>query len=113
VKEKKEKKKQDEAREKFLRKSRRAAEAADGKPASGPINGVMDVPGDFPVDFGTEQKFYWELVCDKLRAVQAVRNLRQKEATPEEYQRAEQGLLDAKTRIHQAEVRFAEHTSVS
>ncbi|KAK2679819.1 hypothetical protein RAB80_005000 [Fusarium oxysporum f. sp. vasinfectum] len=56
-----------EAREKFLRKSRRAAEAADGKPASGPINGVMDVPGDFPVDFGTEQKFYWELVCDKLR----------------------------------------------
>jgi DnaJ family protein C protein 17 len=113
LKEKKEKKKQDEAREKFLRKSRKAAEASDGKPAPGPINGVIDVPGDFSVDFGADQKYYWELVCDKLRAVQAVRDLRQKEGTPEEYQQAEQGLLDAKTRIHQAEVRFAEHASVS
>ncbi|KAF4338572.1 pre-mRNA-splicing factor cwc23 [Fusarium beomiforme] len=111
LKEKREKKKQDEAREKFLRKSRKAAEATEGK-VPRPLNGVMDVPGDFPVDFGTERRMYWELVCDKLRAVQTVRNLRKKEATPEDYQQAEQGLLDAKTRIHQAEVRFAEQASV-
>ncbi|PTD09851.1 hypothetical protein FCULG_00008025 [Fusarium culmorum] len=113
LKEKKEKKKQDEAREKFLRKSRMAAEATDGKPASGPVNGAMNVPGDYSVDFGTEQKLYWELVCDKLRAVQAVKNLQKNQATPEEYQQAEQGLLEAKTRIHQAEVRFAEQASAS
>ncbi|KAM0246644.1 hypothetical protein ACHAP5_004580 [Fusarium lateritium] len=116
LKEKKEKKKQDEAREKFLRKSRKAAEAPvpEGKPAPGPLNGVMNVPGDYSVDYGTEQKLYWELVCDKLHAVQEVRNLQQnKEATPEDYQQAEHGLLQAKTRIHQAEVRFAEQASVS
>ncbi|KAF5668901.1 pre-mrna-splicing factor cwc23 [Fusarium heterosporum] len=115
LKEKKEKKKQDEAREKFLRKSRKTAEAPvpDGKPAPGPLNGVMNVPGDYSVDFGTERKLYWELICDKLRAVQEVRNLQQKEASPEEYQQAEQGLLRAKTRIHQAEVHFAEQASVS
>ncbi|KAJ4268607.1 hypothetical protein NW762_002673 [Fusarium torreyae] len=113
LKEKKEKKKQDEAREKFLRKSRKAAETTEGQPAPGPLNGVMNVPGDYSVDFGTERKLYWELVCDKLRAVQAVRNLQKSEATPEEYQQAEQGLLEAKTRIHQAEVRFAEQASVS
>nr|CEG04307.1 unnamed protein product [Fusarium clavum] len=93
--------------------SRMAAETTDGKPAPGPVNGAMNVPGDYSVDFGTEQKLYWELVCDKLRAVQAVKNLQQNQATPEEYQQAEQGLLEAKTRIHQAEVRFAEQASVS
>ncbi|KAM0562243.1 hypothetical protein ACHAPJ_002689 [Fusarium lateritium] len=113
LKEKKEKKKQDEAREKFLRKSRKAAETTEGKPAPGPLNGVMNVPGDYSVDFGAERKLYWELICDKLRAVQAVRNLQKSEATPEEYQQAEQGLLEAKTRIHQAEVWFAEQASVS
>ncbi|KAF4984541.1 hypothetical protein FDECE_17068 [Fusarium decemcellulare] len=113
LKEKKEKKKQDEAREKFLRKSRKAAEAADTKTTTEPLNGVMNVPGDYSMDFGTDRRLYWELVCDKLRAVQAVRNLQKREATPEEYQEAEKGLLAAKMRIHQAEVKFAEEASVS
>ncbi|RSM13679.1 hypothetical protein CEP52_001716 [Fusarium oligoseptatum] len=110
---KKEKKKQDEAREKFLRKSRKATETVDGAKSSEPLNGVMNVPGDFSMDFGTERRLYWELVCDKLRAVQAVRNLQKGNATTEEYQEAEKGLLAAKMRIHQAEVKFAEQASVS
>ncbi|KAM5351422.1 hypothetical protein ACJ41O_004145 [Fusarium nematophilum] len=113
LKEKKEKKKQDEAREKFLRKSRKAAGATDDRQAPEPLNGVMNVPGDYSMDFGTERRLYWELVCDKLRAVQAVRNLKNGEATPEEYQAAEKGLLAAKMRIHQAEVKFAEEASFS
>ncbi|RSL97925.1 hypothetical protein CDV31_012824 [Fusarium ambrosium] len=113
LKEKKEKKKQDEAREKFLRKSRKATETVDGAKSSEPLNGVMNVPGDFSMDFGIERRLYWELVCDKLRAVQAVRNLQKGNATTEEYQEAEKGLLAAKMRIHQAEVKFAEQASVS
>ncbi|KAF4979650.1 hypothetical protein FZEAL_4207 [Fusarium zealandicum] len=113
LKEKKEKKKQDEAREKFLRKSRKTAETSDSKPTSAPLNGVMNVPGDYPMDFGTERRLYWELVCDKLRAVQTVRNLKKGETETEDYQQAEQELLAAKTRIHQAEVKFAEEASVS
>lgn len=111
LKEKKERKKQDDAREKFLRKSKKAAAAAatgDVKHSSEPLNGVMNVPGTFAVDFDTERRLYWELVCDKLRAVQAVRDLKNREATPEEYKDAERGLLEAKMRIHQAEVKFAE-----
>ncbi|KAM6539876.1 hypothetical protein FALCPG4_001630 [Fusarium falciforme] len=113
LKEKKEKKKQDEAREKFLRKSRKAAEAADGAKTSEPLNGVMNVPGDFSMDFGTERRLYWELICDKLRAVQAVRNLQKENVTTKEYDEAEKALLEAKMRIHQAEVKFAEQASVS
>ncbi|CAM1505315.1 Fc.00g109520.m01.CDS01 [Cosmosporella sp. VM-42] len=106
LKERKEKKKQDEAREKFLRKARKEAAAA-------PPTGIIDVPGDFIVDLGTTKQKYWELVCDKLRAVQAVRNLKKRDATPEEYEEAEKGLLEAKMRIHQAEVKFAEAGAAS
>ncbi|KAF7542679.1 hypothetical protein G7Z17_g11370 [Cylindrodendrum hubeiense] len=114
LKEKKEKKKQDEAREKFLRKSRKAAAASDGKSQpQGPLNGVIVVPGHYVFDSGTERRKYWELVCDKLRAVQAVRNLGKQESTPEQQEEAQKGLLEAKLRIHQAEVKFAEETSAA
>lgn len=113
LKEKKEKKKQDDAREKFLRKSRKAASAGgETTSAPEPLNGGMNVPGSFAIDFDTGKRPYWQLICDKLRAVQAVRDLKNKEATPEEYKDAERGLLEAKMKIHQAEVKFAE-TSVS
>lgn len=114
LKEKKEKKKQDDAREKFLRKSRKAATTGDGKlqpPA--PLNGVIVVPGDYVFDLGTERRKYWELVCDKLRAVQAVRNLSKRESTYEEQEEAQNGLQEAKLRIHQAEVKFAEEKSAA
>ncbi|KAF7546301.1 hypothetical protein G7046_g9338 [Stylonectria norvegica] len=116
LKEKKEKKKLDDAREKFLKKSKKAAVAAAADDAARPrepLNGVIVVPGDYVVDLGTSRRKYWELVCDKLRAVQAVRNLQKREATPEEQQQAEQGVRDAKLQMHQAEVKFAEETTVS
>ncbi|KAH7170407.1 hypothetical protein EDB81DRAFT_163190 [Dactylonectria macrodidyma] len=114
LKEKKEKKKQDDAREKFLRKSRKAAAASDGKPQPRePLTGVIVVPGDFVYDSGVERRKYWELVCDKLRAVQAVRNLSKGESTPEEQEQAQNGLQEAKLRIHQAEVKFAEEQSAA
>lgn len=116
LKERKEKKKLDDAREKFLKKSRKAAEEPeDGASAARrePLNGAIVVPGDYVVDLGAERRKYWELVCDKLRAVQAVRDLRKREATPEEYQEAEQGIREAKMRIHQAEVKFAEQAPIS
>lgn len=114
LKEKKEKKKQDEAREKFLKKSRKAAAASTGEDTSRPrepLHGVIVVPGDYVVDLGSAKRKYWELVCDKLRAVQAVRDLKTREATPEEQVMADNGLREAKMKIHQAEVQFAEQAA--
>lgn len=118
LKERKEKKKQDEAREKFLKRSKKAAAAESeaggiGAPSHEPLSGIIAVPGDFVVDLGAEKRKYWELVCDKLRAVQAAKNLKKREATPEEFQEAEQGIREAKRRIHQAEVKFAEAAAPS
>jgi DnaJ family protein C protein 17 len=115
LKEKKEKKKQDDAREKFLRTSKKAAAAAvaagDGKPQHRePLHGVIQVPGDYDVDLGEERRKYWELVCDKLKAVQAVRNLGKRDATPDEEDNAQQTLRQAKLRMHQAEVKYAEES---
>ena len=119
LKEKKEKKKQDEAREKFLKKSRKAAAATPASTAEAttrskePLHGIIVVPGDYVVDLGTAKRKYWELVCDKLRAVQAVRDLKTREATPEEQAQAENGVREAKMRIHQAEVQFAEQATAA
>ncbi|KAI5465663.1 hypothetical protein BGZ63DRAFT_110440 [Mariannaea sp. PMI_226] len=114
LKEKKERKKQDEAREKFLRKSKKAASAAaavDGKSLpKEPLHGVIAVPGDYEVDLGTERRKYWELVCDKLRAVQAVRNLSKQEEMPDGQTEVLQNLQEAKLRMHQAEVQYAEES---
>lgn len=114
LKEKKEKKKQDEAREKFLKKSRKAAATEDDTSRRRePLHGIIVVPGDYLVDLGTTKRKYWELVCDKLRAVQEVRNLKAREATTEEHQEAEKGVREAKMRIHQAEVKFAEEAAAA
>lgn len=116
LKEKKEKKKQDEAREKFLKKSRKAAAASKGDDTSRPrepVHGVIVVPGDYVADLGSAKRKYWELVCDKLRAVQAVRDLKTREATPQEQVLAENGLREAKMKMHQAEVQFAEQAAAA
>lgn len=116
LREKKEKKKQDEARDRFLRKSKKAAAAAaaagadDDEQRNEPLHGMIQVPGDYDVDFGEERKRYWELVCDKLKAVQAVRNLSKGAPTEDEQDRARQALRQAKMRMHRAEVKYAEES---
>ena len=96
-------KKEEKARRKLAKESMKAA----GRPA-GPMNGVVLVPGDYIADSASVQKPYWELVCDKLRAVQQARNLAKAGAAPEELQQAEQGVQEARRRIAAAETRFRE-----
>ncbi|KAK5990126.1 Pre-mRNA-splicing factor cwf23 [Cladobotryum mycophilum] len=97
--------KEEKARRKQVKESMKATGAV-ARP-SGPANGAVTVPGDFVVDLGTVKKMYWELVCDKLRAVQAVRNLQKQEAAnSQELQEAEDGVLEARRRIHEAEMKF-------
>ncbi|PNY27914.1 Pre-mRNA-splicing factor cwf23 [Tolypocladium capitatum] len=100
------KEKRDEKARKRQAKESIKASMGVGKPA-GPDNGGVNVPGDYMANLGGVNKRYWELVCDKLRAVQAVRDL-QKQAvtTAEELQRAEEGVQEARRRIHEAEVKY-------
>lgn len=98
-------KKDEKARRKQAKVSIQASMAAAGK-RSGPANGTIDVPGNYLVSVGDVNKKYWELVCDKLRAVQAVRNLQKQAAAPEELQEATQAEQEARRRIHEAEVRY-------
>jgi DnaJ family protein C protein 17 len=72
----------------------------------GPLNGVVGVPGDYVTQLGDVEKAYWQLVCDKLRAVQNLRNLNKAGATAEELQLAEDGVLEARQRIADAESKF-------
>lgn len=99
-------KKEEKARRKLAKQSMKAS----GRPA-GPMNGVVLVPGDYLADVGTAKKQYWELVCDKLRAVQEVRNLTQGGASTEELHEAEQGVLEARRRIADAESKFRQETT--
>lgn len=94
-------KKEEKARRKLAKELLKAA----GRPA-GPVNGVVLVPGDYVADLGAVKKQYWELVCDKLRAVQAARNLSKANATSEELQQAEYDVQEARRRIAEAERRF-------
>ncbi|EQK99402.1 hypothetical protein G6O67_006893 [Ophiocordyceps sinensis] len=98
-------KKDEKARRKQAKVSIQASMAAAGK-RSGPANGTIDVPGNYLVSVGDVNKKYWELVCDKLRAVQAVRNLQKQAAAPEELQEATQAEQEARRRIHEAEVKY-------
>lgn len=77
-----------------------------GSKASGPANGAVAVPGNYFADLGTVKKMYWELVCDKLRAVQTARNLQRQDAAAEEVREAEEGVLEARRRIYEAEMKF-------
>lgn len=97
-------KKDEKARKKQAKESVKASIGAS-KP-TGPDNGAINVPGDYVANLGDVNKKYWELVCDKLRAVQAVRNLRKQAVTAEELQEAEEGVQEARRRIHEAEVKY-------
>ena len=83
-----------------------------GRP-SGPANGAINVPGNYVVDAGTVKKKYWELVCDKLNAVQAARNLQRSSATADELQDAERTVQEARKRIYEAEVKFEREASMA
>ncbi|KAL7901105.1 hypothetical protein HDV63DRAFT_187664 [Trichoderma sp. SZMC 28014] len=98
-------KKEEKARRKQVKESLKATGAV--KKPSGPANGAVIVPGDYLVDTGTAKKMYWELVCDKLRAVQAVRNLQKLDTTnSQELEEAEKEMRQARRRIHEAEMKF-------
>ncbi|KAG8416634.1 hypothetical protein J3458_007204 [Metarhizium acridum] len=104
-------KKDEKARKKQAKESMKATLGSIGKP-SGPANGVINVPGDYVADLGLNKQ-YWELVCDKLRAIQAVRNL-QKEDTPAEIlQEAERVVQEVRSKIHEAEVRYQQETATT
>lgn len=101
-------KKEEKARRRQAKESMKAA----GKPA-GPANGVVLVPGDYIADIDPDKKKYWHLVCDKLRAVQAVRKLAKAGATDEELQMAESQVVLARQRIANAERKFQQETAAA
>ncbi|KAL6895891.1 hypothetical protein HDV57DRAFT_29594 [Trichoderma longibrachiatum] len=102
--------KEDKARRKQVKKSLKATGGI--KKSTGPPNGAVLVPGDYVVDLGSERKKYWELVCDKLRAVQAVRNLQKLDVTDsQELEDAEKKMIEARQRIHDAEMKFQQDTA--
>jgi DnaJ family protein C protein 17 len=96
--------------EKVRRKMHKEAAKAAGRSA-GPANGVVLVPGSYVADLGAVKKQYWELVCDKLRAVQAVRNLAKSNAESEELLQAEKTVQEARRRIAEAETKFTQETA--
>ncbi|KAL7791038.1 hypothetical protein V8C37DRAFT_383302 [Trichoderma ceciliae] len=103
-------KKEEKARRKQVKESLKATGAV--KKPSGPANGAILVPGDYVVDLGTVKKMYWELVCDKLRAVQALRNLQKLDLTnSQDLEEAERGMREARQRIHEAEIKFQQESA--
>ncbi|TFB05864.1 Pre-mRNA-splicing factor cwf23 [Trichoderma ghanense] len=103
-------KKEERARRKQVKKSLKATGGVKKPP--GPANGAVLVPGDYVVDLGSVKKRYWELVCDKLRAVQAVRNLQKLDVTnSQELEDAEKKIMEARRRIHEAELKFQQDTT--
>ncbi|KAJ3472901.1 hypothetical protein NLG97_g10646 [Lecanicillium saksenae] len=87
------------------------------KQEKGPANGAVDVPGDYVVDVDGERKTYWELVCEKLRARQALNDMNQKEDRPDMQdvimQGLQQTLSTAKQRIYDAEVAYQRETGTA
>lgn len=103
--------KEERARKKQAKKAAKASNIASN--SKGPANGSIAVPGEFLADLGSVKRQYWELVCDKLRAVQTVRNLQTGESSPEALEAAEQGVEEARRRIHEAELMFQRQAAAS
>ncbi|KAJ6781495.1 hypothetical protein PWT90_06311 [Aphanocladium album] len=87
------------------------------KQEKGPANGAVDVPGDYTVEIDGDRKMYWELVCEKLRARQALNDVNQKEDRPDMQDVTMQGLQQtlsmAKQRIYDAEVAYQRETGTA
>jgi DnaJ family protein C protein 17 len=97
-------KKDEKARRKQAKESMRSTLGSTSKHA-GPANGTINVPGDYVADSSVNRQ-YWELVCDKLRAVQAVRNLQKQDTPAEILLEAERGVQEARRKIHEAELKY-------
>lgn len=98
-------KRDEKARRKQARDVMKTTLGSTGNHPTGPANGAVAVPGDYVADVDANKQ-YWELVCDKLRAVQAVRNLQREETTADVLQEAERGVQQARQRIHEAEMKY-------
>ena len=107
------KKKEDKARKKQAKSSLKAT--GHGGLSTGPANGVVAVPGAYLVGEGDSRQRYWELVCDKLRAVQAVKDLLSSRnlLQPEAVAAAERELQDVRKRIQTAEAQYQSETTAS
>lgn len=86
--------------------------------AKGPANGAVAVPGEYLVDVDGKKRMYWELVCDKLRATQALRDLETAAEAdipdlPDALSRALNHVTEAKHQIHEAETTFQRQTAAS
>ncbi|CAH0049231.1 unnamed protein product [Clonostachys solani] len=96
--------------EKARKKQAKESMKASGQP-KGPANGVVLVPGDYVVEIGTTTKQYWELVCDKLRAVQAVKNINQEDAGSDQSRKAELQVQELRRQIAEAETKYRQEVT--
>ncbi|KYK60037.1 DNAJ domain protein Cwf23 [Drechmeria coniospora] len=102
-------KKEEKARRREAKESMKASMSTSK--ASGPSNGTVNVPGDYLFTAAKVDKKYWELVCDKLKAAQTVRNLQRTAASASELEEAERGLEEARRWIHEAEGKYERETA--
>ncbi|KAG5916263.1 hypothetical protein E4U42_007731 [Claviceps africana] len=100
-------KRDEKARRRQAKESMKTTLGSVGK-AKGPANGVVNVPGDYVAGGEDADKQYWELVCDKLRAVQTLRGLQrvQEPTTADALDDAERHVQRARQRIHDAEMKY-------
>ena len=103
--------KEAKARKKQAKESFKASSL--GSKPKGPVNGAIGVPGEYLVDVDGKKKMYWELVCDKLRAVQAVRDLQSAGQGAEGLEEAERGVEAARKQIYDAEISFQRQAAAS
>ncbi|VUC34223.1 unnamed protein product [Clonostachys rosea] len=96
--------------EKARKKQAKESMKASGQP-KGPANGVVLVPGDYVVQTGTTTKQYWELVCDKLRAVQAAKNISQESAGSDQSREAELQVQELRRQIAEAETKYRQEVT--
>ncbi|OAA67404.1 Heat shock protein DnaJ [Cordyceps fumosorosea ARSEF 2679] len=96
-------------------KERMKASSVYNKKAKGPANGAVDVPGDFVIEIDGGRKMYWELVCDKLRARQAISDMgKEEKPDPHDAMDALQQIMTtAKQRIYDAELAYQRETGTA
>ncbi|KAF4585673.1 DNAJ domain protein Cwf23 [Ophiocordyceps camponoti-floridani] len=105
-------KKDEKARLKQVRETLKPHLTVDGGNKSGPAGGAVDVPGEYCA--GPDDKCFWELVCDKLRAIQHVRDVKKRGTAEGELVEAERKLLEVRNRIHEVEIKYQrEQTSAA
>ncbi|KAG6002465.1 hypothetical protein E4U21_003031 [Claviceps maximensis] len=116
-------KRDDKARRKLAKEKMKTTFGSTTGRTKGPPNGVVVVPGDYVAGVGGANQQYWELVCDKLRAVQTVRALQRGDGdgqgektttttSADVLQEAEQRVQHARQRIYDAEMKYHSETTM-